>query len=99
MSKPTSTPDKVSYKGKSYPIRTIELRSRIGKQVLISTIKVAPKSLSWAYDESKMEKHGSAEQKLDASIYCYVEDEMLETLPKVMSDNDVAEVLYDYVTI
>ena len=97
MNVKSTTPEQVSYKGKSYPIRTIELRSRIGKQVLISTIKVAPKSLSWAYDEKNMEKHNSTEQKLDASIYCYVEDEMLETLPKVMSDNDVAEVLHESV--
>jgi hypothetical protein len=93
MSKTTTTPDKVSYKGKSYPTKTIELRSKIGKDTITSTIKVAPKSLSWAYDEENMEKHNSIEQKLDASIYCYVEDEVLDTLPKIMTDADVAELL------
>ncbi len=85
----------VKYNGKSYKVRTIEVRDNIEGQVLTSTITIAPIALNEAYNEKKMSEHGSDEQKLDASIDHYVTNDVLESIPSVVTQNDVAEVIMD----
>jgi hypothetical protein len=85
----------VKYKGVNYKVRTIEVRDKIEGEVLTSTIKIAPIELNEAYDEKKMSVHGSKEQMLDASIDHYVTDEVMESVPSVVTQHDVMEVMMD----
>jgi hypothetical protein len=85
----------VKYKGVDYKVRTIEVRDKIDGEVLTSTIKIAPIELNEAYDEKKMSVHGSKEQMLDASIDHYVTNEVMESVPSVVTQHDVMEVMMD----
>jgi nitrate reductase alpha subunit len=87
----------VNYKGKNYKIRTIKVRDKIAGEILESEIKIAPIALNEAYDDKGMSVHGSKEQKLDASIDHYVTNELMESVPEVITDRDIAEVMMDIV--
>ncbi len=89
----------VKYKGVDYKIRTLEVRDRVGKEVLRSEIRVAPIELNEAYNNDKMSLKGSKEQLLDASIDYYVTKEQLETLPKIITQRDMAEVMAELMSI
>jgi hypothetical protein len=85
----------VKYKGVEYKVRTLEVRDNIDGEVLKSTIKIAPIGLNESYDENKMSVHSSKEQILDASIDHYVTDEVLESLPNVVTQHDIMEVMME----
>jgi hypothetical protein len=89
----------VKYKGVDYKIRTLEIRDRVGKEVLKSEIRVAPIELNEAYNNNAMSVKGSKEQLLDASIDYYVTKEQLETLPSVITQNDMVEVMAELMSI
>jgi len=83
----------VKYKGVDYKIRTIEVRDRLNGVVLTSKIRIAPIELNEAYNEKRINIHGSKEQVLDASIDHYVTKEVIKSLPNVITSNDIMETM------
>lgn len=88
----------VTYKGKNYKVRTIEVRDSIdledgkGLVTLGHKLRIASESLNKAYSDN-VNVHGTEEQKLDASIDHYVTNEVLNTLPSVITSRDMVEIL------
>jgi hypothetical protein len=88
----------VNYKGVDYKIRTIEVRDNIAGELLESKIRIAPIELNEAYNDNNMSKQGSKEQVLDASIDYYVTKSVMKSVPNVITNHDIAEVMMDIVS-
>lgn len=89
----------VKYKGVEYKIRTLEVRDKVAGEILKSEIRVAPIELNEAYDNDKMNDVNSKEKQIDAGIDYYVTNEQLESLPNVITQSDMAEVIAELMSI
>jgi len=79
------TENTITFKGENYPIKTIEVRDKVFGRRLI---KVATESLNRVLDGSNVSK------KIDNSIELFVDEETFETLPSVLSELDIQELIF-----
>jgi len=75
----------ITFKGENYPVKTIEVRDKVFGRRLI---KVATESLNRVLDGSNVSK------KIDNSIELFVDEETFETLPSVISELDIQELMF-----
>jgi len=75
----------ISFKGENYPIKTIEVRDKVfGRRI----IKVATESLNRILDGGRESK------RIDTIIEFFVDEETFETLPNVISELDIQELVF-----
>ena len=75
----------ITFKGIEYPIKTIEVRDDVfGRRM----IKVATESLNRVLDGGRESK------RIDTIIELFVDEETFETLPSVISELDIQELVF-----
>ena len=75
----------ITFKGTEYPIKTIEVRDDVfGRRM----IKVATESLNRVLDGGRESK------RIDTIIELFVDEETFETLPSVISELDIQELVF-----